>query len=79
MQDGRGKADRRTGILGLAFEHEVGVLDLGKLAADRRAVGRSGNHQHALPGQRLEPVIGGAQERAARAGEVVQELGGSGP
>jgi hypothetical protein len=65
MQDGGGEADGRAGILRLAFEHEVGVLHLGKLAADGGPVGGTGHHEDALAGERLEAVIGGAQQRAA--------------
>ena len=76
VQDGRGEADGRAGVLGLAFQHEVGILDLGKLAAHRVPVGHAGNHQHALTGERLQAVVGGPQQRAAGTGEVVKEFGG---
>ena len=36
VQDGCGQADGGAGILGLAFQHQVRVLDLGQLAADGR-------------------------------------------
>ena len=48
VQDGGGEADGGTGVLGLALEHQVRVVDLGELAADSVAVRLSGDHQHAV-------------------------------
>ncbi|ELT44294.1 N-acetylmuramoyl-L-alanine amidase [Arthrobacter nitrophenolicus] len=78
VQDGRGKPDGCRRILGLGLEYQVGVRDLGKLAAHRIAVRLAGNNQHPVSGQRVQPVIGGAQQRTARTREVVEEFGSCG-
>ena len=76
VQDGRGQADRGAGVLGLAFQHQVDVLDLGELAAHRGAVRLPVTTSMRVPGEGMQAVIGGAQQRAAGTGEVVEELGG---
>jgi hypothetical protein len=78
VQDGGGKADGRAGILGLGLEDQVRVVEFRKLPAHCVAVRLSGDHQHPGAGQRVQPVIGGAQQCTARAGEVVKELGSCG-
>jgi hypothetical protein len=75
VQDGCREADGGAGILRLAFQHKVAVLDFGQLAADSRTVGISGDNEDPVARQGLKPVIGGTQKRAPRAGEVVKEFG----
>jgi hypothetical protein len=78
VEDGGGKADCRAGILGLGLQDQVRILDFRKLPAHRFTVGLPRNHQHPASGERVQPVVGGAQQRAARTGEIVQELGSCG-
>ncbi len=62
VQDGCGQADGGAGILGLAFQHQVGVLDLGQLAAHRLTVRVAGDNEDPIARQGLEPVVGGTQQ-----------------
>ena len=65
-----------AGVLGLALEHQVGVLHLGQAGGSTAArCARPGDHEHPLARERLQPVVGGAQQGAARTRQVVEELG----
>ena len=78
-EDRRGEADRGGGVARLGLEEDVLVGDAGQLLLDRGPVRTAGDDGDAVgPGERLEPIPGVAQQRLARAGEVVQELGGVG-
>ena len=78
-EDRRGEADRGRRVAGLGLEEDVLVGDAGQLLLDRRAVRASGDDGDAVgAGERLEAVPRVAQQRVARAGQVVQELGGVG-
>ncbi len=78
-QDGGGQPDRGRRVLRLALEHDVGVGELGQLLFDGGAVSAAGDdHDPLVAGERGEPLPGAAQQRGARPGEIVQELGGVG-
>ena len=69
-----GQADRGHRVAGGRLGDDRVVAEVGQLGGDGVAVGRAGHDQHPVLDQRGQPVEGALHQRAAGAGEVVEEL-----
>ncbi len=78
VQDRGGQADGRRRVLGLRFKDKVEVAHLGELGEHRGAVGPAGDDHDVPAGKRDQPFVGGADQRGAGPGEVVEKFGGCG-
>ena len=79
LDDGGGEPDGGHRVARRRLRQHVRGAQPRQLRPHGRGVRRPGDHDHPVGGERLEPVDGRLQQRAAAAGEVEEELGVAGP